>query len=358
MMFRVGLILPYLAFAASTVNAMMSHDKMMMMLGCNSDLGSATCENWSAQSYDLSQEVEIPCGKCIKMDAGNAEVLVFEKGLNVIGKLLIDTPVKIETPKVIVQGELHIHSDKTWNGEHDITITLTGTNDQSFMPADTNHMKCGMGECKVGKKPFAVGGGMLMIDGMPAGDYDTPTWLHIQDAKSEAGSGEVVQPIETYPGLVELEECPSDGNLIIEDFSNPSKANASYYQIESSIGSHFDYTEDALKVSGRNHKDQGPIFDLGSVLHCIKPNARYILSARVKTYRDEVGPDVIEPSDCKDGVSCLDVNYYYHPSEGKVWTHSKNIYHEEHTHGWQNGEEVCNLTGGRNRFFIHFVSGA
>ena len=352
MMFRVGLILPYLAFAASTVNAMMADDKMMMPLACNSD-GFASCENWSGQSYDLSQQVDIPCGKCITMDVGDAEVLVLEKGLNVIGKLVIDSRVNIETPKVIVQGELHIQSDKTWDGTQDITITLTGSDPQTFVPADSNKMKCG-GLCSVGKKPFAVGGGKLLVNGMPAGDYDTPTWLHIQDAKSEAGSGEVVEPIESYPGLVDLPECPTDGNLIIEDFSNPSEVDPSYYQVESGFGSFFNYTEDSLKVSGRNHKDQGPVFDLGSVLHCIKPDARYIISARVKTYKDDVGPDVLEPSDCKGGNSCLDLNYYYHPNEGKVWLHAKNVYHEEDTHGWQNGEEVCNLAGGRNRSSIHF----
>lgn len=337
MTFRVGLILPYLAFAASSVKAMMPQDKMFPPLECNAD-GFSDCVSWKAQNYDLSNQVDIPCGQCITMDFGDEEVLSLSGGLNVIGKLVIDSPVQIETPKVIVQGELHINSDKIWDGTQDITITLTTTGEQSFVPADSNGSKCG-GLCMAGKKPFAVAGGRLLVNGMPSSDYETPTWLHIQDVKAAAGSGAVVEPIEAYPGLVELPECPLDGDFIIENFSSPSQTDPGFYKVESSLGSRFEYTGTALKVSERKDKSQGPIFDLVDVMHCVKPGVRYQLNARVKTYKDEVGPDTIEDSDCgQDGNGCLDLKFNWRPDGS--WQRSAYPYHEEWIHDWKNGEEI------------------
>ncbi len=353
MIFRVGLILPYLAFAASTVKAMMPADKMWPPLDCNAN-GFSECVSWTAQNYDLSSEVQIPCGQCITMDAGDAEVLSLSVGLNVIGKLVIDSPVRIETPKVIVQGELHINSHKVWDGTQDITITLTGTATQTFVPADSNGSKCG-GLCSAGKKPVGVYGGRLLVDGMPSSDYETPTWLHIQDVKAEAGSGTVVEPIEPYPGLVDLPECPLNGDFIIENFSTPSQADPSFYDVKGALGTTFEYTGSSLKVSGRQDKDQGPIFDMVDVMHCIKPGVRYQLSARVKTYRDEVGPDTIEDSDCQqNGAGCLDLKFNWRPNGS--WQHSAYPYHEEWIHGWKNGEEVCCLDRWSESFTlsIHF----
>jgi len=55
-----------------------------------------------------------------------------------------------------------------------------------------------------------------------------------------------------------------------EDFSNPSKS-SSAYNVESSFGSHFEYTENSLKVSGCRNVSQGPVFDLMDVINCVKP---------------------------------------------------------------------------------------
>jgi len=109
--------------------------------------------------------------------------------------------------------------------------------------------------------------------------------------------------------------------------------------VESSLGSRFEYTGSALKVSERKEKSQGPIFDLVDVMHCVKPGVRYELIARVKTYKDEVGPDTIEDSDCqKDGKGCLDLKFNYKPNGS--WQRSAYPYHEEMIHGWKNGEEI------------------
>merc|ERR1712176_98515 len=133
-------------------------------------------------------------------------------------------------------GELELNSNKVWDGTQDITITLTGTSTKTFLPADSNASKCKNKPCSVGKKPFVIAGGKLLVDGMPSSDYDTPTWVHIQDAMANhSGLGSSITPVEVYPGLVDAPNCPSDGNFIDEDFSTPSKPFSSY-DVEASLG--------------------------------------------------------------------------------------------------------------------------
>lgn len=307
-------------------------------LSCNSALASAACVSWKETYGDTltqAEEIVIPCGQCVNMDM--AGVLTLTGGLNVIGKLVIETPIEIETPKVIVQGELLVNSDKIWDGTTDITFTLTGTAEQTFMPADSNAEACGGNACKVGKKPFAVAGGKLLVNGMPSGEYDTPTWLHIQDALSDSGSGATIEPIEAYPGLVDLASCP-DGNFIIEDFSNPSKPTTDYH-VESTLGTMFTYTDTALKVSGRNDKNQGPVIDVLDTMDCIKPGVRYQVNARVKLYNETKGPDVVEPSHCESkGYGCLDILYKWRPQGS--WDHANHVYGMKKEFNWQYGETI------------------
>jgi len=319
----------------------MHEDKLFRTLDCNANLANADCTSWvdtfgSVENH--SDEIIIPCGKCVNLDVQSG-VLSLTGGLNVIGKLVVSNPIDLTTPYVIVQGELQLNSNKIWDGEQDITITLTGTASRTFLPADSNASKCKGNPCSIGKKPFVVAGGKLLVDGMPSSDYETPTWVHIHDAMTSlSGSGSLIPPVEVYPGLVDSSECSSDGKFIDENFSNPSKPTSSY-DIETSLGSTFIYTENALKVSGRRDVSQGPIFDLIHVMKCVKPGVRYQVNARLKTYREDTGPDAVENSDCTtDGSGCLDIRFNWKRENGHVGT--KYVYHEETSYNWQYGDEV------------------
>jgi len=335
------LLFSVLTFLELTVEAALSEEKLFRTLECNADLANAECVSWKETFGDAStqaNEISIPCGECINFDF-EEDVLSLNGGLNVIGKLVVSTPIDIVTPHVIVQGELLLNSNKIWDGTQDITITLTGTATKTFLPADSNASKCGGAACSVGKKPFVVAGGKLLVDGMPSSDYDTPTWVHIEDVmSSQSDASSSVAPVEAYPGLIDLPGCPDDGIFVFEDFSNPSQP-SSAYTVESSLGSRFEYTENSLKVSERRDKSQGPVFDLMDVMKCIKPDVRYQVNARVKTYRDDTGPDVVEDSDCSsDGSGCLDLRFQWKRSNGHEG--AEYPYHEEISYNWQYGDEI------------------
>lgn len=343
MIHHMRLVFSFLVFhsVALTAKAKLPEEKLFRTLDCNANLATAECVSWKTTFGDVftqDGEISIPCGQCINLDVAG-DLLVLTGGLNVIGKLVISTPIDIETPHVIVQGELLINSNKIWDGTQDITITLTGTGSKTFLPADSNASKCGGNPCSVGKKPFVVAGGKLLVDGMPSSDYDTPTWVHIQDVKADlSGSGSPVVPVEAYPGLKVSEICPTDGIFIAEDFSSPSLPSTDY-DVESSLGSQMEYTVNSLKSSGRKHVSQGPVFDLIAVMSCIMPDVRYQINARVKTYREETGPNVVEDSDCMtDGSGCLDIRFQYERADTSVTY--KTPYHEETNYDWQYGEEV------------------
>ena len=352
----MGLTVFYLVFhfAVLAVKAKLPDEKLFRTLECNAGLADEECVSWKetfGDTFTHTEEVSIPCGKCVNLDVGG-DILSLTGGLSVVGKLVMATPIDIETPYVIVQGELLLNSDKIWDGTQDITITLTGTATQTFLPADNNANVCGGNPCGVGKKPFAIAGGKLLVNGMPSFDYDTPTWLHIQDVKADqSGSGSSVDPVEAYPGLVNVTGCSVDGKFIVEDFSTPSQP-TSAYEVESTIGSVFEYTETSLKVSGRRHKAQGPIFDLVGMMKCIKPDVRYQVNARLKTYREEVGPDQPEDSDCRtDGSGCLDILFKWKPRDS--YERKEYAYHEEAIHNWKNGEEVCDTRQqGRSDYYF------
>jgi len=343
MIHHMRLVFSFLVFhsVALTAKAKLPEEKLFRTLDCNANLATAECVSWKTTFGDVftqDGEISIPCGQCINLDVAG-DLLVLTGGLNVIGKLVISTPIDIETPHVIVQGELLINSNKIWDGTQDITITLTGTGSKTFLPADSNASKCGGNPCSVGKKPFVVAGGKLLVDGMPSSDYDTPTWVHIQDVKADlSGSGSPVVPVEAYPGLKVSEICPTDGIFIAEDFSSPSLPSTDY-DVESSLGSQMEYTVNSLKSSGRKHVSQGPVFDLIAVMSCIMPDVRYQINARVKTYREETGPNVVEDSDCMtDGSGCLDIRFQYERAD--TYVKYKTPYHEETNYDWQYGEEI------------------
>jgi hypothetical protein len=91
-------------------------------------------------------------------------ILDLRGGIEIVGKLVIPNKVKINivTTAVIVQGELQITSSKPVDGNPDVKITLTGSNEIKFTPIDRNTNAChGDATCSVGKKPIVVAGGKI-----------------------------------------------------------------------------------------------------------------------------------------------------------------------------------------------------
>jgi len=330
-------------FLTLTVKASLPESKLLRTLNCNIEAELSTkddCVSWKEIFGDVPQqnnEIVIPCGECVNLDVEGPLELV--QGLNIIGKLIISKPIDINTPYVVVQGELHIISKKQWDGTQDITITLTGTSDNYVMLADSNMDTMHSKGCKIGKKAFVVAGGKLLIDGLPSVDYETPTWVHLQDTMTSQSTSNKISIIEAYPGVVDLpEECNADGTLIDEDFSNPSKPSSAYH-VESSLGSSYVYTENSLKVLKRSDVSHGPVFDLIEVMKCIKPDVRYQVNARVRTYQEGADPNEIQESDCSaNGSGCLDIIFEWKRENGS--TDRDYPYHEEESYGWRYGEEI------------------
>ena len=312
-------------------------------------LENAPCLSWKTMFGTMVShvnEVVVPCGVCYTMDVDGGQLSLLG-GLDIQGKLqfLDGYQVNIETPYVRVQGELHMTSTKPWDGTQDVTITLTGTSTElpEFVPANTNSMKCGMSsggmgaKCTTGKKPFIVAGGKLIINGLPS--LDTPTWVHLYDIDSSYTGPETLPTFEAYPGPETLDECPQNGVLIYEDFKDPGRFNT-HYTVEGTLGSHYEFTNhSSMRVFNRTSPRHAPIFDLKDIRHCLKPNQRYTVTARVKLTKagSEAGP--IETSDCvASNTGCLDIKYEWMRSDERVpysW-----VYNEEPVYGFKYGEEA------------------
>ena len=133
---------------------------------CNAGLASATCKTWSTAfgtGNVHTNRVIIPCGQCITMNHAGT-MLDLRGGIEIVGKLVIPNKIKINivTTAVIVQGELQVTSSKPVDGNPDVKITLTGSDDIKFTPIDRNANAChGVATCSVGKKPIIVAGGKL-----------------------------------------------------------------------------------------------------------------------------------------------------------------------------------------------------
>ena len=103
-------------------------------------------------------------------------------GLDIQGKLVFPDRYKLtlKAPYVRVQGELQMTSTKIPNGEPDVKIVLTGTDEEltKFIPADSNSEACADDDCSVGKKPIVVAGGKLNIQALPT---RLSTWVNLYD---------------------------------------------------------------------------------------------------------------------------------------------------------------------------------
>ena len=134
-------------------------------LSCNSNLAGSTCSTWTSKfgsSATQSSRIVIPCGQCITMNHPGP-TLTLQGGIDIQGKLIFPNNYKLEvnTPLLVVQGELEMTSTKPVDGVPSIKIVMTGSNEQTFTPIGQNTNACSGGKCSVGKKSFTVAGGKL-----------------------------------------------------------------------------------------------------------------------------------------------------------------------------------------------------
>lgn len=134
-------------------------------LSCNSNLAGSTCSTWTSKfgsSATVSSRIVIPCGQCITMNHPGP-TLTLQDGVDVQGKLVFPNNYKllVNTPLVVIQGELAMTSTKPVDGTPSIKFVMTGANEQTFTPIGQNVNACGGSKCSVGKKSFTVAGGKL-----------------------------------------------------------------------------------------------------------------------------------------------------------------------------------------------------
>jgi G8 domain len=134
-------------------------------LSCNSNLAASTCSTWTSRfgtGVTQASRVVIPCGQCIVMNHPGP-TLTLQDGIDIQGKLVFSNNYKlaVNTPLLVVQGELEMLATKPVDGVPSIKFLMTGGNDQLFTPIGQNANACGGGRCSVGKKSFTVAGGKL-----------------------------------------------------------------------------------------------------------------------------------------------------------------------------------------------------
>ena len=144
---------------------------MFHPLGCNSNLATlssptdCTALSTLLNSTDLSSDTEVivPCGTCVVADydalllatssSTSPTVIDLRGGINIEGLLHFPSPsaaqsIRIQTPYVIVQGELRIDSPGTVipangpDGEVPLEFVMVGSSDVMFVPHADNAMAC------------------------------------------------------------------------------------------------------------------------------------------------------------------------------------------------------------------------
>ena len=159
-----------LVFLTSLCNNFMSENLFALAneyfspLDCNQDIDIADCITplsvlWDASSVQ-NEEVVIPCGMCAVVDNTDGSTITFSKGLNIQGKLFFPPTANVEiyTSHVFVMGVLEMEPPAVGNK---VKFRFFGDADQYLHPIGNNAHACDANEgCKMGKKPFAVAGGM------------------------------------------------------------------------------------------------------------------------------------------------------------------------------------------------------
>lgn len=161
-------------------------------LACNANVdcsGAAPLASLADPSSprDADGRVWIPCGSCASLDSS----IDLPEGLNVEGKLLIpseayDNGAVLRTTSLLVQGELEVQppvyaSDAEPTKQFKVVLN-DGSADRYFHPDPNfeNGSACDPAAgCKIGRKPIAVAGGILKINGIEGiGDCASWTKLH------------------------------------------------------------------------------------------------------------------------------------------------------------------------------------
>ena len=143
-----------------------SHEhNMFHPLSCNSNLSTlssptdCTALSTLLNSADLSSDTEvvIPCGTCVVADydalLATSSVIDLRGGINIEGLLHFPPPsagqsIQIQTPHVIVQGELRIDSPGAVipangpDGDVPLEFVMVGSTDVMFTPHADNAMAC------------------------------------------------------------------------------------------------------------------------------------------------------------------------------------------------------------------------
>lgn len=297
---------------------MPTHD-MFGSLSCNSSIDP--CEGWSDQAYDPSAgTVVIPCGKCITMDLSDG-YLSLPHGLNIEGKLVFPDgyQITIETPFIVVQGELEMTSTRQTSGEEDIKIIMTALpeGDVSFTP----HAEHSTGPKNVGTRPIAVAGGVLNIHGLADG---CPSWVKLKNVNPSPPS----MDLNDIPSYI---APPSDGYLcsdtIIEtDFEGNQGISWPNGWYRNYGGVHSYETENPATpgstyalYGGRTSNWNGPQTNFDPA--CIVPGVTYFIYAKARLSRADGGL-----SNChQTGNNCLKIISYMNDSDrGKKWNNRGN----------------------------------
>jgi hypothetical protein len=295
-------------------------------LECNQHLDDQPCATtWTlffgTKSLHTSTIV-IPCGQCILMDyrptpTETAKFLTLQNGLDIQGKLVFADgyQLHLKTSHIIVQGVLQMKSTKPINGIPDVRIewinpssisSNDGNNSQSvnFQPADSNRDKCQGNRCDIGRKPFVVAGGQVVIRGLPLPNM--PTWVPLRDVAASTTRGWTLPTSEydSYQPPAIILECPLNGMLLAFDFSDTVATQDN--SARASIGSHWEYTHDSIRVFKRTHRRHGTEIDLKEIRHCLEVDRRYLLTARVRLTKKGVPSGTL--SSCAfAGQDCLEL---------------------------------------------------
>jgi len=139
--------------------------KYHVPLSCNALIEDADCEKTTLSSLLFATpsgaETIVPCGECVRVDITDGSTVTLSGGLNIQGKLYFPSSagLTIRTTHVFVLGVLRMDPPDT-----SVRFQMFGTEEQFLYPIGEN-LEAGVCDptmgCKLGKKPFAVAGGMF-----------------------------------------------------------------------------------------------------------------------------------------------------------------------------------------------------
>jgi len=275
---------------ASTIGATGDFDPLQCNIDPDTGRVSAMtpCMAFEDQfSIDTDEEVVIPCNTCYHLNSFRGGETINLGGLNIIGKLIVGqgSSFTLNTPHIFVQGIFNVVSEGRVGGDEMIKFVLTGDDDVTFTPADSNAGNCPPAGCNVGSRPVVVAGGRVNFKGLPDG---CPSWDYSRHITTVA---EYVDATDNFIGY--------DVNPINFDFAD-------------GIGSWFgnlgakaayvnDGTDQYLKVHSRIADWQGPFFDVPVATRNVMSHGHsYMWSAKMKLSRED-GADI---SCVTDGTSC------------------------------------------------------